>query len=221
MESRTSPGCYFHFRGAFCFVSHSSFAFPGSRLFPAVINAFFKSKLLRLLMLLLHKPNVLQRNLGCWSWCGEPLEYYSISVLRNHSVNVVSWHCGVGDDCKWLRLPELQYLILRSGSSYPIYCILTVFPASFVMYFLRNRKIIMRFLLLRVVFERIQRCQKDCLSSFVDLFSSRNYSTRQNGLRVPRNSSVKDVLLPIVRNKCPFHNSWSYWNTTRVSLNSS
>ena len=43
----------------------------------------------------------------------------------------------------------------------------------------------------------------------------------KNGLSVPRNSRVKDALLPVVRNKCVFHHFFSYWNTTRVSLKSS
>ena len=60
---------------------------------------------------------------------------------------------------------------------------------------------IMRFLFIGVVSEWIQKCEEDCLSSFVILFSSRNYSTPQNGLEFPRISSVKDVLLPVVRNE--------------------
>ena len=60
---------------------------------------------------------------------------------------------------------------------------------------------IMRFLFIGIVSEWIQKCEEDCLSSFVILFSSRNYSTPQNGLEFPRISSVKDVLLPVVRNE--------------------
>ena len=43
----------------------------------------------------------------------------------------------------------------------------------------------------------------------------------QHGLRIPRNSYVKEVLLPVVRNKRVTHQFWTYWNTTRVSLNCS
>ena len=116
---------------------------------------------------------------------------------------------------------ELQSLILRSGKFHPMYCILIVLPISVVMYFLRNSVIIMRFLFIFVVTEWIQRCEEDCLSNFAIIFSSLNSSTHQNGLRVPRHSPVKDVLLPGVRNKCVFRHYWSHGNTTRVSLNSS
>ena len=37
----------------------------------------------------------------------------------------------------------------------------------------------------------------------------------------PRNSSVINVLLPIVVNKRVSHQFWTYWKTIRVSLNSS
>ena len=77
-------------------------------------------------------------------------------------------------------------------------------------------------------------------------FSSRNYSTPQNRLKIPWTSCVVNVLLPIVwkqacissildyffldRIKCAWcckmceetqRRFWTYWNTTRVSLNSS
>ena len=150
-------------------------------LFPGAVNAFLERRLLRLLLLLLLAlPLPLQRDLGCWPWCCEPLEYYSISVLGNHTVPAVSWHCNVGHDCKSLRLPELQPLILRSGQFYSKNCILIAFATSVVMYLLRNSVITMRFLFIWVVTEWIQLCQKDCLSSFVILFSSPNQSTLQN-----------------------------------------
>ena len=56
-----------------------------------------------------------QRNYGSWPCGCEPSKHYSISSLRNHSVNAISWPKIMGDDRKWLRLPELQSLILCSG----------------------------------------------------------------------------------------------------------
>ena len=150
--------------------------FPGRNLLRDAIYACPESSVL---LLLLRVPVALKRNLGCWLWCCEPRGQYSISALRNHSVNTVSWYCGVSDDCKSFCLPELQSLILRSGSFYPVYCILIVFPISLVMYFLRNSVIMMGFFFICVVTEWIQRCEEDCLSSFVILFSSRNWSTLQ------------------------------------------
>ena len=47
-----------------------------------------------------------------------------------------------------------------------------VFPTSLEMYFVVKSVIIMMFLFIWVVTERIQRCEEDCLSSFVILFSS-------------------------------------------------
>ena len=77
-------------------------------------------------------PITLQRDLGCWPWCCESFEYYSISVLRKHTIDAISWHCGVSDDCKWCCLSESQYLILRSWQFYPINRILIAFPISFI-----------------------------------------------------------------------------------------
>ena len=87
---------------------------------------------LLLLLLLLASPVPLQRDLRWWPRRCESFEKYSISVLSHHTVSAVSWYCGVGHDCKWLRLPELQSLILRFRSSYPIFSILVVFPTSFI-----------------------------------------------------------------------------------------
>ena len=63
--------------------SHSCSAFPDRMLFPDAV--LLESRVLRLLLLLLLcMPIALQRNLGCWPWCCEYLEYYSISVMRSH-----------------------------------------------------------------------------------------------------------------------------------------
>ena len=45
-------------------------------------------------------PITLQRDLRWWPWCCESFEKYSISVMRSHLINAISWHCCVGDDCK-------------------------------------------------------------------------------------------------------------------------
>ena len=37
---------------------------------------------------------------GCWPWCCEPFENYSISVLRSHPINAIHWNCGAGYDRK-------------------------------------------------------------------------------------------------------------------------
>ena len=59
--------------------------------------------------------------------------------------------------------------------------------------------------LLRIIFNKIrllvlrllvERCHS--------LFLPWNYSTSQNGLRILRNSPVKDRLFPVVRNECVF-----------------
>ena len=84
-----------------------------------------------------------------------------------------------------------------------------------------NVMYICHMLKLKELTEWIKRCREDCLSSLVILFSSPNFTTPQNGLRIPRNSSVKDVLLPAVWNKRVTHQFWPYWNTTKVSLNCS
>ena len=113
---------------------------PDRMLFPDAVNVFLECRLLQLLLLRLQcKPITLYRNFG---WCCEPLENCSVSVLRNHTINAVSCHCGVGDDCKWFCLSELLSLIYRSGQFYPVYWILIVFPMGFVMYFLMNRVMI-------------------------------------------------------------------------------
>ena len=92
------------------------------------------SRSLELLFLLLRSPIPLQRDLGCWPWCCEPFEDHSISVLRSHTINAVSWHCGVSYDCKWFCLPESQSLILRSWQFYPRKSILMALPVRLVMY---------------------------------------------------------------------------------------
>ena len=172
------PGCYFHFRGVFRFISHSCAALQSRYLFRDALYAFLESKLL--LLLLLHKPIALLRNLGCRPWFCEPLEQFEISVLRNHSVNAIFWHNVMGDDCKWICLQKLQSLKNCNPWSCALYyfnqtcCILNVFPISFVIYILRNSVIIMKFLFIWDVTERIQRCEKDCLSSSVVLLSSVN-----------------------------------------------
>ena len=51
--------------------------------------------------------------------------------------------------------------------------------------------------------------------------STRNQSTPQDRLNIPRTTSVKDTLFPVVRNGRVSHQFWHYWNATRVSLNCS
>ena len=48
-----------------------------------------------------------------------------------------------------------------------------------------------------------------------------SYSTHQNRLKNSQASCVVKGLFPIVWNKCLFHQFWTFWNTTRLSLNSS
>ena len=95
------PGCSLYFHGVFRIVSHSCSAFPCSTLFPDAWNVILESRLLRLLLVLLQcLPITLERDLGCWPWCCEPFENYSIPFLRSHTISAISWHCGGGDDCK-------------------------------------------------------------------------------------------------------------------------
>ena len=54
-----------------------------------------------------------------------------------------------------------------------------------------------------------------CLALSRSRFPPGISSTLQNAVRVPRNSRMKDVLLPVVWNKCVFHHFWSDWKTTQ------
>ena len=105
---------------------------------------------LLLLLLLLHKPIAFERNLGSWPWSCDPFEKNSISVLRNHSVNAISWHLE-----PWIILSNVLHL-------------------DCLVYLLRDGVIVMRFLFIWVVTKRIQRCERDCLSGFVVFLSSRS-----------------------------------------------
>ena len=59
-------------------------------------------------LLLLRMRIAFQCHFWCWSRGWESSEQYSISVLRDYSVDAVCWHKTVNDDCMWLRLPDLQ-----------------------------------------------------------------------------------------------------------------
>ena len=74
---------------------------------------------------------------GSWGWV-----FQTVFDLRVGSLDAVCWHRTMYDDCMWLRLPELQSLILCSGWFYPINGILITFPMTVVVHFLRNCVII-------------------------------------------------------------------------------
>ena len=87
-------------------------------------------RLLRLLLLCF--PLTLQRDLGWWLWGCESFEKYSISVLRSHSINAISWHCCVRDGCKWFCLPPcaLDLIFFKK-----INCILIAFQICLTVFF--------------------------------------------------------------------------------------
>ena len=81
-------------------------AFPGLNLFRVVFYAFLANRLL-----LQHMQIVFQRNLGSWPWGCEPFEQHSTSVLRDHSVNAISWHSIMGDDrVLWIMSANIRHL---------------------------------------------------------------------------------------------------------------
>ena len=210
------------FCGVFRIVSHSCSAFPSSTLFPEALSVILEFRLLRLLLLLLlYLPKTLQRDLGWRPWCLRVVR--KILDLRSEKSldNAISWHCCVGDDCKRLCLPESQSLILRFWQSCVKYRILIAFPMCLKEQCLRNIVINITRFFFWVFSGGIQGCTKDWLSDPVILFASRNSTTPQNGLKMPGNSPVEDVFLPIASNKRVIHQFWTCWNTTRVSLNSS
>ena len=96
-------------------------------------------------------PILFQRYLRCRPWSVKPFEKYSISDLWRHTINAISMYRSVGHDCKWLRLPKYQSLILRFWQSYPENCILARFPTSNIRHFLWKCVIIMRPFFLRVI----------------------------------------------------------------------
>ena len=114
--SHQFPGCSLHFRGVFRIISHSCSAFPGSTLFPDALNVILESRLLRLLLLLL----LLFANYSStWPWVlALVLRVVRMLLDLRSEINAMSWHCCVGDDCKWFCLPELQSLILCSWLSF-------------------------------------------------------------------------------------------------------
>ena len=101
-------------------------------------------------------PILFQRYLRCRPWSVKPFEKYSISVLWRHTINAISMYRSVGHDCKWLRLPKFQSLILRFWQSYPENCILARFPTSNIRHFLWKCVIIMTPFFLRVISKKIR-----------------------------------------------------------------
>ena len=66
-------------------------------------------------LLLLRMRWAFQSDFWSGSWGSASSEQYSISVCRDHSIDAICGHQTMHDDCMWLRLPELQSLILCSG----------------------------------------------------------------------------------------------------------
>ena len=95
------------------------------------------------MLLLLAMPILFQWYLRCPTWSFKPLEICSLSILRCHTIKTISRYCSVSHDCKWLRLPECQSLILRLWQLYPVYGTLVKFPFSNIKCFLWNCEIIM------------------------------------------------------------------------------
>ena len=143
-----------------------------------------------------------QRNFGSWHWSSV---FRTIRDLLTHSSNAISWYKIMGDDRKWLHLPDLQSLNFCSGSFCPIDGILITFPIIVIMHFLRNRVIIM--------------------GGFLHL----DLHHLEERLNIPSPIFVKYIyiyiyifkLFPLVRNWRVSHQLWHYRKTTRVSLNCS
>ena len=117
-----------------CFVSSRT---PGrlsqvARCFQMLGTSLSKNNMgrLPLLLLLLCSPITLLRDLGCWPWCCEPFENYSISVLRSHTINAVSWPYGESDDCKWFCIARIAILDPALLIIFPKNWILIVVPET-------------------------------------------------------------------------------------------
>ena len=153
------PGSQFRFCGVVRNALCSSPMLPFCLLVQGAGYVCARSGMLVLLLpLLLAIPILFQRYLECRSWSFKPFEIYSISVSRRHTINTISRCRGVRHDRRWLRLPEFQSLILRFWWSYPVFCILVMFPTSDIRCFLWNCEIIMRLFFLWVISKRIRWC---------------------------------------------------------------
>ena len=108
------------------------------------------------MLLLLALPILFQRYLRYRPWSFKPFEINSFSILRCHTIGTISMYRSVGHDCKWLRLPEFQSLILRLWQSYPVHCFLVILRN--IRCFLWNCEVVMRLLFLRVISKRIRWC---------------------------------------------------------------
>ena len=104
------PGGKLRFYGVVRNVLCFSLIFPFYTLFPGAGYVCVRSG-----MLLLPMPILFQRYLGCRPWSFKFFEKYSISVLRSHTVNAVSWCRSVGHDGKLTssaRIPILDPALL-------------------------------------------------------------------------------------------------------------
>ena len=110
------------------------------------------------MLLLLALPILVQRYLRYWPWSVKPFEINSFSILRCHTINTVPRYRSVGHDCKWLRLPEFQSLILRLWQSYPVHCVLVILPFPNIRCFLWSSEVVMKLLFLRVICKRTCWC---------------------------------------------------------------
>ena len=105
----------------------------------------------------------------------------------------------------WLRLLELQSLILCSGQFYPIHGILISFLMNVVVHVLKNCVIITRFFFVGISTKRVKWCEKDSLPSSVAFMSTRNQSVLKDRLNSERTTPVKNFLFHIVKNTKKHH----------------
>ena len=118
-----------------------------------------------------------------------------------------------------LCLPELQSLILCSGSFYPIHGILISFPMTVVVHCLRNCVIVSKFFFVGISTKRVQWCEEDSLPSFVASMSTQNQSILQDRLNAEKNKLCEKKLFQVVRNSKKPHQRRFNWSSTRMSLN--
>ena len=95
----------------------------------------------------------------------------------------------------WLRLLELQSLILCSGQFYPIHGILISFLMTVLVHVLKNCVIITRFFFVGISTKRVKWCEKDSLPSSVAFMSTRSQSVLKDRLNAWKNNTCEKYTL--------------------------
>ena len=151
----------------------------------------------------------------------ESFEQYSISFLRDYSGDAISWHRIVGDDRKWLCLPEVQSQILCFGQ-----LILTnkrhpENVSNDCDNALSEKSCNHHGVLLHLNFhQKGFRGVKKTACRALSLVHQNQY-VHQDRLNAPRTTCAKDVLFPVVWNRRASHQFQHYLHPTRVSLSCS